>query len=163
MNDNDLRNDIKSENTYHATTNLNTAIENPQVNINSAMGVNIQNTDNGMVSNLNNNDFLETNQFSEDNNIQNYVDNQNQDNNLQFIPNEDNKQSFSSSDDSSFTSNGQVSYEPIFQEKKKPSTGIVVSRELKVMIFIVFVLFLFILVIPYIYDFFKGLQLVITS
>lgn len=163
MNDNDLRNDIKSENTYHATTNLNTAIENPQVNINSAMGVNIQNTDNGMVSNLNNNDFLETNQFSEDNNIQNYVDNQNQENNLQFIPNEDNKQSFSSSDDSSFTSNGQVSYEPIFQEKKKPSTGIVVSRELKVMIFIVFVLFLFILVIPYIYDFFKGLQLVITS
>lgn len=163
MNDNDLRNDIKSENTYHATTNLNTAIENPQVNINSAMGVNIQNTDNGMVSNLNNNDFLETNQFSEDNNIQNYVDNQNQENNLQFIPIEDNKQSFSSSDDSSFTSNGQVSYEPIFQEKKKPSTGIVVSRELKVMIFIVFVLFLFILVIPYIYDFFKGLQLVITS
>ena len=163
MNDNDLRNDIKSENTYHATTNLNTAIENPQVNINSAMGVNIQNTDNDMVSNLNNNDFLETNQFSEDNNIQNYVDNQNQENNLQFIPNEDNKQSFSSSDDSSFTSNGQVSYEPIFQEKNKPSTGIVVSRELKVMIFIVFVLFLFILVIPYIYDFFKGLQLVITS
>ena len=46
MNDNDLKNSSTSNNVYKATTNLNTALENPQVNINSAVGVNIQGIDN---------------------------------------------------------------------------------------------------------------------
>ena len=43
MNDNEIKYTQDDKNVYRATSNLNTAIENPQVNINSAVGVNIKN------------------------------------------------------------------------------------------------------------------------
>lgn len=213
MNDSDLKFDSKKDNTYHATTNLNTAIENPQINMNSAMGVNIQNTEEDIHSsfmnntsdydnNLVNNSNYNTSQNVIDNNINNYNVDQNQFNSSftlnnsqvdnsqafstntisdgmtngpdmdninnsyqsQFIPNTNNDVSYGNetfSDDNKI--NRHVSYEPTLKEKKKRGSGFEVSKEFKVMLFIVFILFLFILVIPYVYDFFKDLQLVITS
>ena len=94
MNDNDLRNGFdnngsNNDNTYRATTNLNTAIENPNVNINSVMGVNIQDVEMNNSSNLNNS--YEVNQ-----NNPNYNQSQN---NLEqsFIKNDINNQVYNNS------------------------------------------------------------------
>ena len=53
MNDNDLKNNTQENNTYHATSNLNTAIENPQINMNSAVGVNIKSVASDNIANSN--------------------------------------------------------------------------------------------------------------
>ena len=58
MNDNNLNNNIgnnSQDSTYHATSNLNTAIENPQANIGSATRINIQDNINLETNNNNNN------------------------------------------------------------------------------------------------------------
>lgn len=202
MNDNDLKigsND--NEHTYRATTNLNTAIENPQVSIESMMGVNVYNSDTGVNNSYNQNlidNVEESNKFS--NNLDNYGN--------QILKND---QSFSNSQDGSFnsnmyqdnnqfndnnvqtdyvTSNGNLGfvssdeqntlenvdnylddnggvkkavYKPALKQKKKPGSGFEISKQVKMMMFIIFILLLFLFVVPYIYDFFKGVGLVITS
>lgn len=176
MNDSDLKTRIDGNNTYHATTNLNTAIENPQVNINNAVGVNIQSVDeNRNVSfdnnsyNVNQNVNMNNNQFSnysQENYVSNnFINSSVNVNNVETQPGfiSDGNSSVMDNSTDSFVNNKQVnkvSYEPTLKEKKKPKTGFEVSKELKVMIFIVFILFLVVLVIPYVYDFFKDLQLV---
>lgn len=206
MNDSNLRfeTDNDNSNAYHATTNLNTAIENPQVSINSAIGVNIQDLDNSnsftndyagnqgfnndvqlnQNSDFINNQFINNNQnFSgsqklyspgSDNEInvggQSTVQDNNTDSQYMFINNGNNLGSVSDvnatlNNEQSIESssiNNNVTYEPTLKQKKKPR-GLMVSKELKVMIFIVAILLLFIFVVPYIYDFFKELELVITS
>lgn len=56
-----------------------------------------------------------------------------------------------------------VNYKPTMKQKKKPGSGFQVSKEAKTMIFIILFLLLVVFVIPYVYDFFKELDLVITS
>ena len=84
----------------------------------------------------------------------------------QFVPNTNdivyNNQD-SLVEDVSVTQTEDVKYKPTMKEKKKRGFGSQVSKEFKVMVFIIFILLLFLLVIPYIYDFFSNLQLVITT
>lgn len=120
---------------YRATSNLNTAIENPSYDVNNAMGVNINNV--GMDS-----------YYSGDG------DDMNQG---QFIPNNSSSIYMDDSDSS------DSSYEPVMEENKKGNGKITISREFQITLFIVFILLLFIFLMPYIYDFFKDMQLIITS
>ena len=215
MNDNDLRNGFdnngsNNDNTYRATTNLNTAIENPNVNINSVMGVNIQDVEMNNSSNLNNS--YEVNQNNPNYNqsqnnleqsfINNDINNQVYNNSQTFINNDTSSQNvgninmnnsndggyqaqfimgsnpnsnsnsnlnsnmnFGSDDNYSSTDNGDANakYEPTLKTKKKPSSGIVISKEAKAMFVIVLILSLFIFVLPNIYDFFREMDLVITN
>lgn len=196
MNNNDFSNDRQmKENTYRATSNLNTAIENPQININSAMGVNIKDVENDNLANTNQVDFSNSyndshNDSSSFSNNYNQFDNfsSNQFNNNSFEQNMNNTNVINNQGNSQFLSNANnqnvsiqpelsdnqqkeninisnqnVSYEPVMHEKKKQPKTVTVPRELKIMLFIIFILFIFILIMPYIYDFFKELQLVITT
>lgn len=83
MNDNNLNfnnngNDNYNGDTYRATTNLNVAIENPQADINSATGVNIQNADSNFVMNSIMNNNLDNNSMDNTNlyNNNSFADNQ---------------------------------------------------------------------------------------
>ena len=190
MNDNDIRNN-NDNNVYRATTNLNTAIENPNVNINSATGVNLVSAsvydnnfniqDNGMAINnvpnkqvdiMNNvvNQDLNLNSSAIVNN-ESVVDYGNVNNN-QFIPNMDSSINMQQVDinnniDNSNMDTYQVDenakYEPIMPTKKKPKRVSVLSNEVKAMMIIIFILLAVVYVIPYIYDFFRGMDLVITN
>lgn len=204
MNDNQL-NHGERQDTYRATTNLNTAIENPQVNINSAIGVNIQNADtthftNDSFSNnssfdnnmnqfgMNANDDTDSNRFAVNDSIHTNIDSSSYNNNMNHNSYNDNvyTDNFSSQvssnvdgsmshlgnqfimggnekSDEEFTSYDTAIYEPTLEEKKRQKKGITIPSELKVLIFIVFILLIFILLMPSIYDFFKNLQLVITG
>ncbi len=219
---------------YHATSNLNTAIENPELNINNAMGVNIQNDnqeldDTNSLNNVDNTSFddsqlyqsnlvssednnqlyqsniesngsgngldLNTNSSLEDNDngvyksniLSDYV-NDNNSNNYDVTSIENNR--VMTGDDVSLvddnhdgnektntfvpdtskyvpnneyaTNNSSEKYEPVMENNKK-TVKIAVSRDFKIILFIIFILVIFILLMPYIYDFFKGLGLVITS
>lgn len=176
MNENDLMNNDTSERgTYHATTNLNTAIENPQINMNSVVGVNIKNVD-ATIAN------------SYDDSNDNYINYQNENmvnyNNSAMLNLEDNHQDFTTSVDNSmnnsnlniknsqfipnhqevsyeptFGKGSNVSYEPTMEEKKRPDSNLKISREFKMVLFILFILFIFLLIIPYIYDFLQKLVL----
>lgn len=187
MNDNDFKIDNQEKSTYHATSNLNTAIENPQINMNSAVGVNIKNV--GANHILNNQfDELQMNNHSslEEQNEQKLPDQMNQFQKMDsfyqssFVDNLEKKEDLTdhslgestefiaSSSDTSTTFSTQldgkkVVYAPTMEEKKKHNKKITISREFKVMLFIVFILMIFILVVPYIYDFFKQLELIITA
>lgn len=194
MNDKEMVNDNSQINTYRATTNLNTAIENPQINMNSAVGVNIKNVDSNNLATTNfSNDTLLNNQFNNDYGSlgNNHVDNSfnfsqnvdyqantsiqksvssfdNTDRSTSYVDNSNytgNTNQFINNNETHFvpTNDGVSSYEPTLEEKKRPSSGIKISRELKILFFIVFILFIFILLMPYIYDFFKKLQLVLTT
>lgn len=99
MNDNSLGNsfdngNVGNDNTYRATTNLNMAIENPDVNINSIMGVNIKNINtNNSQSNVNYNqgqNNLEQGFINNDINTQVYNNSQNFINNSTFSQNIEN-------------------------------------------------------------------------
>lgn len=158
MDSNDLNYKLDSDRTYRATPNLNTVLDNPQVSINNAMGMNIQDMDNDVsnayrdVTNFNINqnygsDF--SNQVVENNSS--YSQNLNS-NNVNVVENNINDNNAS-----------KVSYEPTLKAKKKPRAGIVVSNEVKSMAVIIFILLLVVFVIPYIYDFFKEMDLVITD
>lgn len=181
MNDNDIRNN-NDNNVYRATTNLNTAIENPNVNINSATGVNLVSAsvydnnfniqDNGMAINNVVNQDLNLNSSAIVNNepVVDYGNVNN--NNNQFIPNMDSSINMQQVDinnniDNSNMDTYQVDenakYEPIMPTKKKPKRVSVLSNEVKAMMIIIFILLAVVYVIPYIYDFFRGMDLVITN
>ena len=196
MNDNELNNRVSSDTeTYRATTNLNIDLENPQVNINSAVGVNIKNlTDNPVnndrFSNTSNDSYASFGMNSYSGNFQqNYninLENQNSvptidsnfnvhtsfDNNVsdvetkelsshqQFIPNASSDVDYSVGGQMSDNSSGiSPIYAPTMEEKKQERQGFTVAKELKVTFFIVFVLLIFLFIMPYIYDFLKELEL----
>ena len=170
MNDNDLRFGTDGDNTYRATANLNTAIENPQVNINGAMDVNLGNNLNVNNVDINHGFGVEQNiNNSSNDNINNefYFDSRNDmvvnNSNLNVENNIVNENVVVSNSDNIDNSNEKVSYEPTLKQKKKPLFGIEVSREIKAMMFIIFILLVVVFVIPYVYDFFKELDLVVTS
>lgn len=175
MNNNNLETDSNNEYTYRATANLNTAIEEPQVNIDSMMGVNMYNSDtdvNVYSQKLDNYQVKDFNNFVSQadlqlNNVQSeFISNNNNNNsNSQFIVNEKQEfnENYNDSDLNLSNNNDKVLYKPTMKQKKKPNSGLIISKEVKMMIIIIFILLLFLFIIPYIYDFFRGLQLVITS
>ena len=90
MNDNNLNNNSNKVNTYRATSNLNTAIENPQINVNSATGINIKNSNNNYYADAKQTDskFLNNDiPNSTKTNIDNYLNNDNN----EFVINKNSK------------------------------------------------------------------------
>jgi hypothetical protein len=185
MNDKDLNFKTNNQdNVYKATVNFNTAFENLDANINNAVGVNIQESDdiqnfNGNINvqnfngNLNqveiNNQVSDNNFYNNDLYSNNFVNVQNNtvnvDNNVANMQNNTVNvyNNIETSDNSVIQDNKNINYVPTMKKKKKPSSGIMISKEVKVMAVIVFVLLIVVFVIPYIYDFLKEFGLVITS
>ena len=193
MDNNEFVNSQPGSGTYHATSNLNTAMENPEFAVNDAMGVNIDNTssEQNMVSNpyVDNyssfdngnsnidNSFVPKQEEFNNNGNNSFISQQSVGNNVSegnsFIPQQGVENNISESNSFVPTSSGNFEpnvdsgnsesydYEPVMQQNKKKAFGL--SREVKVVIFIAVILFLFIMFMPYIYDFFKDLQLVFTS
>ena len=207
MNENELNTDSKPKNTYRATTNLNIDMENPQIHMNSAIGMNIKdvNQNNNFSPNLDDSfngsdDFykdysnqkpIKQNYYASSNNPyqnpqnptnyndisnsnfkeDNLYENQNiTPNNLyssqsyqedSFIPT-NNPQNLNTSyvPTSSSYSSG-VEYEPTMEERKEKKI-FKIPVEVKITGFIVFLLLIFVLIMPYIYDFFKNLQLALS-
>ena len=184
MDNNDFSNDSSTQQ-YRATSNLNTAIENPEFNVNNAIGINIQtdNKDSGSLvesrdisdvpvddqkiyqSNILNQQINHTNYDVDVSPVLSQSSYQDDSNDSVF------EQSNSFVPDSSLTSNEvNVSYEPVsdsnsyepVMENNKKNSGITISRDLKLFIFIVFILVIFVLLLPYIYDFFKGLKFIMA-
>lgn len=162
MNDNDLMNDgAKVDSTYRATTNLNTAIENPQINMNSAVGINIKDVGpNNLANDRFSNDNMVNTSFSNNivsTDINNTYDQTSYTTENQFITNTTSVGG-NYSQDVTPSFHEEVSYEPTMEEKKEKNNRFVIPRDFKIMLFIVFILFIFILVMPYIYDFFRNFQ-----
>lgn len=197
--DENKMNNTNLQNTYRATSNLNVDIENPQIRMNSAVGMNItnNNVDSQNYGTTSNNSFynnsyspssFEQNSSVNDNNF-NSLPYQNNDSILnsqsnQFITNSVNnleKRENRGSQEGQFInssllnssnilpaedyhSNNQYTtaqYEPTMEENKKKEPFQIPS-EVKVTGFIVFILLIFILLMPYVYDFIKNIQLALT-
>lgn len=154
MNDNNLNNNSNKVNTYRATSNLNTAIENPQINVNSATGINIKNSNNNYYA-----DAKQTDSKFLNNDIPNRTET-----NIDNYLNNDNNNDFNSNYQ---PTTNNYSYEPVMQKKKRandnPISNLIHSKEFKTLIFIIFILVLFILIMPYIYDFFRNLKMSMTA
>ena len=182
MNDNGFMN---NNTPYKATRNLNTEIENPEMNVNNIVGINIQdsvsdntnipnnyfddkiNSNENLVNNNQVNDNIDTyfNSNESYNNIysnlpEGYVNNNAVDNNTFITDKIDNN----GNSNDSFSYDGQEepsssdSYHPLYKEKKK-QTSFNVPTELKIMIFIVIILLVFIYIIPYLFDFLQEIKL----
>jgi len=189
MNDNDLINNSSMENKYKATRNLNTEIENPQINISSAVGLNIKDTlNNNIPTNNTINNYFNENLNQNNNELNNSINTASSTNNTNFMTQDNNNfiqtNTINNNDTNNFinTNNTQYNnnfenesnnesyipveekelYQPTLKEKKKQKSFKIPS-ELKIMMFIIFILLLFILVVPYIYDFIKEVELSIMS
>ena len=197
MNENEINSEHQKRDTYRATTNLNIDMENPQIHINSAVGMNIKNTGNNFSmdssdSSGNYNDFYkdyskDTNINQQESNLANLIDQnfskKNEDKSYpqqndsvlpQRTTSEDTYQNQNFSlpqQESTFVPTAQYSsenfsnytaeYEPTMEENKK-KRQFIIPTEVKIMGFIVFILLIFVLIMPYIYDFIKNLQLALT-
>lgn len=218
MNGNENQTNNSNFGVYKANVNLNTAIENPNIDVDSATSVNIQNNQfvgsefsqnsefnvNNTVGSIDNsydfqnnatsfnngsnanwdNRFLEhegsgntinsnglyynnsTNSNGLDyNNVTNSDDfSYNSSNNLSTVGFD----STSSNHDDVYTdvsNNENINYEPVYEKKEEKdfSLNLVASKELKFLIFIAFLLFIFILLLPYLFDFTNKIWLAITS
>lgn len=193
MNENNLNTNNEPRNTYRATTNLNIDMENPQMHMNSAIGMNIKdvsqnsNFSPSLDDSFNSQgDFYKdySNQpplnqsyhasanpyqnpqnpnFNEDSLYQNQsinsADSYNQPSYQEnsFIPANNSSMSSNSYVPTSSYSTG-IEYEPTMEERKEKKE-FKIPVEVKITGFIVFLLLLFVLIMPYIYDFFKNLQL----
>lgn len=189
MNDNNLN---QNAGTYKATTNLNTAIDNPQINVNSATGVNVQDLgyNNYVESNNQGSDNFTSTSFSVNNNSDNSLSNinsnsasnlnSNVNNNVNVntgnnpientginssigISNNSVESTNSTVVNTENTSNANYTYTPTLEGKKMEQKSVVSSMlhsgEFKALILIVFVLFLFLLVMPSIYDLIRKIKL----
>ena len=182
MEDNNFDSNTQNVGTYRATTNLNTAIENPQVSINNAVDVNIQSVSDSSFNNNVQNSFVPNNGIQSNDSVNqqsnnhvnqqsnNYV-NQQSDN---FIPlNQESDTDIQVNDsyldadkidnEDNIVPTGNVSYTPVGEKKNRKSFDFAISKELKLMAFVAFLLLIFVLAIPSIYDFFKKLGLVISG
>lgn len=173
MNDNNLNNNDfqNSGGTYKATSNLNTAIENPQMNLDSVNSVNIKNLGyNNYANDINSNkdtNFLNNNINSNDSLENSNINTNISDNSIanNYVPNKSTTDNYAYSDSKLDTNN--YSYEPVMKQKKRegdnPISNLLHSGEFKAMVLIVFILVLFLLIMPYIYDFIRNLQLSKTA
>lgn len=151
MNDNNFNGDDTKVNPYKATSNLNTALENPQINVNSVTGINVKD--------LGQNNYANDVQEEKPEFLNNLY-NSNQTNT------EDSKIESNSYETMSNQNFSNYSYEPVMEEKKvkqeKFLSSVLHSKEFKVIIFIIFILCIFVMLMPYIYNFFKALELRFT-
>ena len=151
MNDNNFNGDDTKVNPYKATSNLNTALENPQINVNSVTGINVKD--------LGQNNYASEVQEEKPEFLNNlYNSNQASTENSKIESN-----SYETMSNQNFSN---YSYEPVMAEKKVKQenflSSILHSREFKVIIFIIFILCIFVMLMPYIYNFFKALELRFT-
>ena len=187
-NENQINSSDSNVGVYKATTNLNTAIENPNIDVDSATGINIQN--NQFSSTFDNSYLNSSNLEVNSNNISSFDNN----NNLGFNNNNDlvdnnfnanenvsvntggyakvvdqNNAWLNDDNSNSSFSNGvseDVNYEPIYEKKEvklDSKENAFSSKELKLIIFIAFLLIVFILILPYLYDFFHKIILAIVN
>lgn len=193
MNDN-LTNNSYNNNGYKATNNnLNTAIDNPSIDVDSVTGINIQNnqsvTSFSSVSTFDNNLNRVNNNLNQDNIYNNTYEsivkdnnnisgnNINNNNNFSTINNIDtnDNNNFSTTTNNIDTSDNYSSsindnsnikasdYEAVYAKKEIPNNNkIVFSKDLKLVIFIVFLLFIFTLFLPTLFDLFNKLIILIT-
>lgn len=201
---------------YRAMPNMNTAIENPDVNLSGVMDVNIKDVDNsfsvnnsssqvnignsiinkeiemanvynnqGIVgqSNVYTNSIVQSNQASSPDINQVSLGQTVATNNIDInhnvgLINQTSKQDSSisnaqadkfvgvSNDGNVVTqrneSNVKEVYKPTFKSKTKPKKGLVIPKELFVLIIIAGILFLFLFVMPYIYEFFRNLNFAVV-
>ena len=172
MDNNDFSNDSSRHQQYRATSNLNTAIENPEFNVNNAIGVNIENNDIDFETSPDvQNVLLDNNQVYQSNILPQQANQFNDEEDVSYVSSQNSYQDNSNVSTPSLSSNdNNISYEPVsyngsyepVMENNKKNSGITISRELKIFIFIVFILIIFILLLPYVYDFFKGLKLIVA-
>lgn len=194
---------IENNNVYRAMPNMNTAIENPDVDLTGVMDVNIKDVNNDfgvnnsnsqinignsiinheiqMANEYNNQETMHQsniymNSVDQSNNINNNFNN-NQVNlepvvnqNVSFMEDVDKKvdpnlgvqENVNISNNNIVTqvneSNVKEVYKPTFKSKTKPKKGLVIPKELVVLIVIVGILLLFLFVMPYIYEFFRNLN-----
>ena len=162
MNNNFDENSTQNNNdTYRANQNLNTAIENPQINIDNVNSINMKDVG---FDNVAAPDNLENNRVFMNNNFNSIV-NQN-DNNTNF--NQQEEQQLEKKEEVVYektnqNNNTNYSYEPVTNSNKRPDenaiSNLVHSKEFKATILIIFILVMFLLVMPYIYDFIRNLQM----
>lgn len=166
-NENQMNNSDSNVGVYKATTNLNTAIENPNIDVDSAMGVNIQNSqfsstfDNSGNLGFNNNANLTDDNFHTNENVSI--------NDSSYTQGGTSNNTWLNDNNSSSVSNTvseEVNYEPVYEKKEvklDTKENAFSSKELKMVIFIVFLLLIFILILPYLYDFFNKIILAIVN
>lgn len=150
----------EGKNVYRATSNMNTALETPNVDIDSITGINIDNVYDGLDTDVMQNQNYGLNNSGDDsfqsNDIaDNTINSDNNYNNNDFIPKE-----ISGITNDSLVSNNElvvenkqnekVVYEFTGEFKKKPNNGFDVWDELKVMLLIVGILLLIMFIFPYI-------------
>ena len=162
MNNNFDENSTQNNNdTYRANQNLNTAIENPQINIDNVNSINMKDVG---FDNVAAPDNLENNRVFMNNNFNSIV-NQN-DNNTNL--NQQEEQQLEKKEEVVYektnqNNNTNYSYEPVTNSNKRPDenaiSNLVHSKEFKATILIIFILVMFLLVMPYIYDFIRNLQM----
>ena len=162
MNNNFDENSTQNNNdTYKANQNLNTAIENPQINIDNVNSINMKDVEFDNVANLAN---PEPNSGFINHDFNNNI-NQN-DNNLNYNQQEEQqleKEEEVTYEETSQNNNTNYSYEPVTNSNKRPDenaiSNLVHSKEFKVTVLIIFILVMFLLIMPYIYDFIRTLQM----
>ena len=154
MNDNNYNSNDTHVNPYKATSNLNTAMENPQINVNSVTGINVKD--------LGQNNYAD--EIKEENPA--FLNNLYNSNHSNQINSDDSKVESNSYETMSNQNFSNYSYEPVMAEKKVKQenflSSILHSKEFKVIIFIAFMLCIFIMLMPYIYNFFKALEIRLT-
>ena len=161
MNDNELNN---STSRYKATSNLNTAIENPQINVENATDINVQNLgyNNIVSSNNNSNSEFINNHYSSEN-TNDTTNNISTNNSAMNINSNINENPQITTNAYSVNNNIDYKYEPTLEEKKVDNenffSNLLHSREFKALIFILLVLCLFLLTMPYLYDFIRNIKL----
>ena len=176
---------------YHATGNLNTAIGNPNINVNDPMNVNIQNgglnTNNTSSavppvdllkpeSQISNRMPVGEQPSTNFNNNSNVVPNLNQPSVAQNMNGQGEQQSISQNtnyqpdvteqyipnqelqDDQVYKTTTYISTQPSMTQKKKKTVKLTLSPETKIAMVIALILFIFIMVMPTIYDFIRNIR-----
>lgn len=174
MNDNNLINNQSNQGKYHATRNLNTEIENPEINVNSVTGVNIK--DISSTNKISNNDTIASyfnngnglnNSIVDNNEILNAntpkIENTNINLNKRLNDSNDTVMEEKINNTSSYeNSKKQVIYEPTLKEKKTQKQNLKIPTELLVMFLVVIILLIVVIVIPYIHEIIQEIQLKLT-
>ena len=136
---------------YKASGNLNTMLSNPSANINNTMNVNIQNV-NEPVNNQNNNSSQNVSVQNSNVNTVNTSNNTNVNNNANSAPTPNNQNVVNPT-----TNNVNRTFVNEEPKKQKKTVKITYSPELKIAIFIVVLLLVFLMFIPVIENFIGSL------
>ena len=154
---NDNHND--SFGSYKVTGNLNTAIDNPNIDVDNVTGINIQNNQ-YVDSSIINNNISPDNTLVNDNinnGVNNYIENVSNTNVTSNV--------VSNNSDNSYNYNASDDYDAVYEKKEVSDTSSKknATKELRLVIFIAFLLLIFILLLPSLFDIFNRLIILITT